>query len=156
MRGAIRTVLGVAATGLLVLAMSSPAAAVPMENDTAVRDTSSDSGSCITTGNIAATGCFKPYGDVVFAQDISPDANDVYTLWQNQLRDSTGTWALYRNGKCTYTGGSISKGACNKEMYEYSSTNAWGGKGSRVRVKACVIDFGDDTCSSWSGWINND
>ncbi|MFJ9320378.1 hypothetical protein [Streptomyces globisporus] len=41
MRGAIRTAVGFAATGLLVLAMSNPAAAVTMENDTAKRDTSS-------------------------------------------------------------------------------------------------------------------
>ncbi|MFF3030010.1 hypothetical protein ACFVS7_03145 [Streptomyces rubiginosohelvolus] len=74
------------------------------------------------SGNIAATGCFKPYGDVVFASDHSPDGHSVYTLWQNQLRDK----------------------------------NAWGGKGSKVRVKACVADFGDDTCGSWSSWIYND
>ncbi|MFI0106778.1 hypothetical protein ACH4NW_00240 [Streptomyces globisporus] len=108
------------------------------------------------SGNIAATGCFKPYGDVVFASDHSPDGNSVYTLWQNQLRDGTGTWGLYRKGKCSYSGGSFSMGSCNKEMYEHSSRNAWGGKGSKVRVKACVADFGGDTCGSWSSWIYND
>jgi len=156
MRGAIRTVVGAAATGLLVLAMSNPAAAVTMEYDTAVRDRSSDAGTCVGTSNIAATGCFKPYGDVVFASDTSFDGAEVYTLWQNQLRDSTGTWGLYRNGKCSWDGGGFTMGACNKEMYEDSSRNAWGGTGSRVRVKACVNDLGDDTCSSWSSWIYND
>ena len=157
MRGAIRTVVGAAATGLLVLAMSNPAAAVTMEYDTAVRDTSSVPNEfCVGSGNVAATGCFKPYGDVVFASDHAADTDAVYTLWQNQLRDSTGTWGLYRNGKCTYSEGAYSKGACNKEMYEHSIRNAWGGTGSRVRVMACVDDIGDDTCGSWSSWIYND
>ncbi|MET8732173.1 hypothetical protein ABZV81_34125 [Streptomyces parvus] len=155
MRGAMRTVTGVAATGLLILAMSDPAAAATMEYNTAVKDTSTDVGSCIATGNKAAKGCFKPYGDVVFAADSSKDGFAVYTDWQNELRDSKGKWGLYRNGRCTYSEGAYRHGACNKDMYENSSSNAWGGKGSRIRVKVCVADLGDDTCSSWSSWIYN-
>lgn len=155
MRGAIRTAVGMVATGLLVLTMANPASAVTMEYNTAVRDTSNAGDGCITMGNLSSTACFKPYGDVVFAADMLPDGYSVYALWQNELRNSVGNWGLYRNGKCTYTGGSISKGSCNKDMYEDSSSNAWGGKGSRVRVKACTNDLGDDTCSGWSGWIYN-
>jgi hypothetical protein len=160
MRGAIRTVVGTAATGLLVLAMSNPAAAVTMEYDTAVKDSSSvNDYYCISAENGAswtlARACFEPSGDVIFAYDGAKDGYAVYALWQNELRDSNGNWGLYRNGKCTYEGGGYSQGACNKEMYEYSSRNAHGGVGSRVRVKACVADIGDDTCSSWSRWILN-
>ncbi|MFJ8085342.1 hypothetical protein ACIQ6Y_32700 [Streptomyces sp. NPDC096205] len=144
-----------ATTGLLVLAMANPASAVTMENDTAVRDTSDAGDGCITMGNLSATACFKPYGDVVFAVDMLPDAYSVYALWQNELRNSVGTWGLYRNGKCSWSGSAPSKGSCNKDMYEHSSSNAWGGKGSRVRVKACTNDLGDDTCSGWSSWIYN-
>lgn len=154
MRGAIRTVLGMAATGMLVLAMSNPAAAATMEYDTAVKDTTSvNDYYCVVKDDLwtTARACFKPYGDVLFAGDEFKDGASATTEWQNELRDSNGNWGLYRNGKCTWSGGSGTQGSCNKEMYEYSSKNAHGGVGSRVRVKACL----GDSCSSWSRWILN-
>ncbi|MBZ9643309.1 hypothetical protein [Streptomyces sp. PSKA30] len=146
--------VGAVATGLFVLAMSNPAAAAESDN-AAWSDAPTGDRTCITVGNLTATACFKPYGDVIYVQDLSPDANEVYAYWQNQLRDSTGTWGTYRSGTCTYTGGAYGWGSCNKDFYEHSSSNAWGGQGSRVRVKACVNDLGDDTCSSLTVWVNN-
>ncbi|KUO10617.1 hypothetical protein [Streptomyces dysideae] len=149
-----------ATTGLLVLAMGNPASAATMEYNTASSDNSSvNSYYCAYAKNGAgwtlARGCFQPSGDIVFAKDNSADGWPVYTLWQNELKDSNGNWGLYRNGKCSWSGNAPSQGSCNKDMYEYSSKNAHGGVGSRVRVKSCVADLGDDTCSSWSTWILN-
>ncbi|MFD6138350.1 hypothetical protein [Promicromonospora sp. NPDC060271] len=82
----------------------------------------------------------------------------VYVLWQNNLRDSNGNWQAYRNGRCEYFGGWDNWGECAIDIYEHTtSPNAKGGKGSRVRIKACVnVPRLPDDCSDWTGYVYND
>ncbi|MCX4411741.1 hypothetical protein OOK43_00415 [[Kitasatospora] papulosa] len=48
------------------------------------------------------------------------------------------------------------RSAIDRDFYEPAgSTNAYGGKGSRIQVSACVADIGDDECRT-STWIGND
>jgi hypothetical protein len=150
-RGVARTAVGAVATGVLVLAMSNPAAAA--ESDTGGASNGPSSGTCISEIS-GARACFQPDGDVIYAKDTSFDAYSVYTYWENQLKDSSGTWKTYRSGKCWNKRGSGEWASCNKDFYENSSTNAYGGKGSRISIAACVDDLGDDTCEP-SPWLYN-
>ncbi|MFF1298520.1 MULTISPECIES: hypothetical protein [unclassified Streptomyces] len=153
MRGVTRTALGAVATGVLVLAMSNPAAAAD-ESDTGVASSAPTSGTCVTEIQ-GARACFKPDGDVIYAKDTSLDGWSVYASWENQLRNSSGTWKTYRTGKCWNNRGEGDWVSCNKDFYENStSPNALGGTGSRIILAACVDDLGDDTCY-WGGPIYN-
>ncbi|TXS28387.1 hypothetical protein EAO74_13380 [Streptomyces sp. gb1(2016)] len=102
-----------------------------------------------------AKACFQRYGDLIWTKDTSADGYSVYTNWTNQLKQPSGTWKTYRTGKCSNPGSSGDNASCNKDFYESSSTNAYGGKGSRIQVSACVASFGDDECQTTT-WINND
>ncbi|GHH69556.1 hypothetical protein [Promicromonospora soli] len=152
--GAAAIVLGLA----LALGIAAPAHAVE-EYDRA--DSTSPSGTmelCIGTPTPGGGGCFKKYGDKIFVHDGEPDGWSVYILWSNNLRDSNYEWQPYRTGRCEFYGGYPNWGECNKDFYEHStSPNAKGGKGSRVRIKACVNRTNlTDLCSEWSGYAYND
>lgn len=152
-RAGLRSVfVTLAAGGALFVAMSNPAAAAE-ETDKGVPSGAPSSGTCITeiTG---ATGCFQPYGDVIYIKDTSLDGYSVYVKWQNEIRNSSGTWHSYRNGKCTSDRGKGDWAKCDKDFYEASSTNALGGKGSRIKLTACVASIGDDECAT-SPWLSN-
>ncbi len=143
-RGVARAAFGAVATGVLVLAMSNPAAAA--ESDTGSASSGPTSGTCISEIS-GARACFQPDGDIIFAKDTSFDGYSVYTSWVNQLKDSSGNWKTYRTGTCRNNRGSGEWAACNKDFYENStSPNALGGKGSRISIAACVDDLGGDTC----------
>ncbi|MER5724973.1 hypothetical protein ACIQGA_02925 [[Kitasatospora] papulosa] len=47
------------------------------------------------------------------------------------------------------------RSAIDRDFYEAGSTNAYGSKGSRIQVSACVAGIGDDECRT-STWISND
>ncbi|MER7138605.1 hypothetical protein ABZ516_19540 [Streptomyces sp. NPDC019826] len=48
------------------------------------------------------------------------------------------------------------RSAIDRDFYEPAgSTNAYGSKGSRIQVSACVAGIGDDECRT-STWISND
>ncbi|MGW1587528.1 hypothetical protein [Streptomyces sp. NPDC002386] len=134
------------------MAMSSPAVAA--DDDTGVVGGSPASGSTCIINIQGAKGCFQPYGDVIWIKDTSLDGYGVYAKWTNQLKNSSGNWQTYRTGKCSNPGSSGDWAACNKDFYESSSTNAYGGKGSRIQVTACVASIGDDECDT-STWISN-
>ncbi|MFC8534178.1 hypothetical protein ACFUJY_09495 [Streptomyces sp. NPDC057249] len=143
-----------AAGGALFVAMANPAAAAE-EVDKGVA-TGEPSGAMTCIVEVAgATGCFKPYGDVIYTRDNSFDAYSVYAKWQNQIRDSSGTWHAYRNGKCTNDRGQGDWAKCDKNFYEASTTNAYGGKGSRIKLTVCVANLGDDHCAT-TPWLSND
>jgi hypothetical protein len=153
MRGVTKSVLGAVATGLLVLAMSNPAAAD--DDNTGVVGGSPGSDSTCIINIQGAKACFQPYGDVIWIKDTSFDGYSVYAKWTNQLRDSGGSWHNNRSGKCSNPGSSGDWASCNKDFYEASTTNSYGGKGSRIQVTACIASIGDDECDT-STWISND
>ncbi|OQO90345.1 hypothetical protein B1813_17500 [Saccharomonospora piscinae] len=103
-------------------------------------------------------GCLKKYGDRLFAWDTTLDGFSVYVLWENQLKNSNGTWSLYRKGRCTSSHGWDTYGECNKNFYENSTfPNAKGGQGSRIRIKSCAdVKLIADHCTAWSSWMLND
>lgn len=160
MRIAARAILGAAAAGAAVIALSTPAAAVDYDEyneTTQVANSSMNTADvCVGVGNATGTGCFKKDGDVFLVQDTLPDGMAVYVNWENQLRNANGVWMDYRSGTCKHRLGAGTTGACNKDFYENSSSNAVGGKGSRIRFKTCSSDpIFVDPCSGLTSWIYN-
>jgi hypothetical protein len=98
-------------------------------------------------------GCFKKYGDQWWVRDTGTDVTAYAAiLWENHLKDASGSWGLYRSGECDNGLGDGQWGVCNKDYYEDSSRNAWGGYGSRLRWRSCGV-YG---CTGWSNWVYND
>ncbi|MFG2592158.1 hypothetical protein [Streptomyces sp. NPDC048438] len=154
MRAVLRsTAVTLMAGGALFFTMSNPAAAAE-SNTGVVGGSPGSTATCISTIS-GAKACFQRYGDVIWTKDTSGDGYSVYTNWTNQLKQPSGTWKTYRTGKCSNPGSSGDNASCNKDFYESSSTNAYGGKGSRIQVSACVASLGDDECQTTT-WINND
>ncbi|GAA2706744.1 hypothetical protein [Micromonospora olivasterospora] len=105
------------------------------------------------TATQGVQGCFKKYGDQWWVQDTASDVTAyAAVLWENHLRDGSGSWGLYRSGECNNRLGDGRWGVCNKDYWEDSSHNAWGGYGSRLRWRSCGV-YG---CTSWSNWVYND
>lgn len=152
LRRVTKMAVGSIATALLVVGMSHPAAAA--ETDTAVSSGTPTNASCITELS-GAEACFKPDGDILYVLDTSRDGHDVYAKWDNQLRDSSGSFRSYRTGSCRSSLGYGNWAACNKDFYEDSSDNAYGGNGSRILLYACVDDLGDDSCTGITVYNRN-
>lgn len=129
---------------------------VPVESDLAESFGPPGQEALCTYANIAA-GCFRPYGDVLYVQDSRANLSSPYLHWQNQLRGPNGSWTLYRAGKCWNMLDAPNWGICNKDFYEHSTVRSDGGKGSQLRWRLCSpAAAGNDSCTAWTGWINND
>ncbi|MEU3776942.1 hypothetical protein AB0F11_27815 [Streptomyces sp. NPDC032472] len=122
--------------------------AVSAEIDTAQPGTPPSDITCLSAPQ-GARGCFRTYGDQWWVLDTDTPYAAI-AVWENELWDGD-SWEPYRNGQCENKLGEGHWGVCNKDYYEDSSRNAYGGYGSRVRWRACGV-FG---CSSWSAWTRN-
>ncbi|OXM45470.1 hypothetical protein CFP75_30920 [Amycolatopsis alba DSM 44262] len=75
----------------------------------------------------------------------------VYARWSNWLWDGS-SWRQYRQGECSISTQNT-WGHCNKDFYEDSTNpNAFGGKGSGIRLSLCKSGAG---CSTET-WTWND
>ncbi len=105
-----------------------------------------------------AKGCFAKYGDSWRIQDSLADGDQTFIYWENWLWNGS-SWQPYRFGECSNNLGAPQWGACNKDYYESSSTNYYGGKGSRIRFQTCRRDLINTACTpssiSQAPWINN-
>ncbi|MET9451768.1 hypothetical protein [Streptomyces cinerochromogenes] len=152
------------ALGGMLLLPGSASAANPVTAAPAVQayewDTAVSGGTppqdCLANA-ISRTGseaCFERYGDVLWVKDTSADGHSATNSWDNYLADSGGNWTLYRQGSCVNKLGSGKWGYCNKDFYENSSANAYGGRGSSVDYAACVYDSADGTWHGCSGSLS--
>src|SRR4051812_36210402 len=80
-----------------------------------------------------AHACFARVGDVIWVDNNSGE--HVKARWENWLRDSRGVWEAYRVGDCISL--NWGWGYCNENFYEDSSRNAYGGRGSGIRLYTC-------------------
>jgi hypothetical protein len=107
---------------------------------------------------MVAKGCFTRYGDVWAIQDSFGDTYQTFIYWENWIRDGA-SWRPYRYGECSNNLGAPNWGKCNKDYYESSSTNFYGGTGSRIRFQVCRRQPWATTCNPGSindaAWINN-
>ncbi|MFE9356182.1 hypothetical protein [Streptomyces olivaceoviridis] len=94
-----------------------------------------------------AEGCFVKYGDKFTAEDTASDGYSAVVYWTNYLWDGS-SWRPYRTGGCLNSAGAGTKGTCNYDFYENTSTNAYGAKGSQLAFKACTYDSPTDTVAS--------
>ncbi|MGQ4515417.1 hypothetical protein [Streptomyces sp. DW26H14] len=78
-----------------------------------------------------AKACFQPYGDILWVYGRGHDAN-----WENHIRNSSGAWQEYRVGSCMNALSGNRWGYCNKNFYEDTTKNKYGGKGSGIRLQA--------------------
>lgn len=98
-------------------------------------------------------GCFQPHGDLIWVKDISNNNRSAYVYWQLYLRTSSGSWKLRRAGTCSSSSQTVGYWAeCDYDFYEDTTLNAYGGKGSGVRVYVC--QYGDG-CSHDYVWVRN-
>jgi len=108
---------------------------------------------------MTAKGCFTKYGDVWHILDAAVDGQQTFIYWENWLWNGS-SWKPYRSGWCNNDLGGNNWGKCNKDYYESSSTNYYGGKGSRLRFQVCRRNFVGTNCTPGSidgaAWINND
>ena len=165
---AAAAVLGVALTATPASAAPTPTGANPsivvaatpatFEVDTAVAGSRPPSTgvSCRSYvddgGRLLSEACFQLHGDKIWVRDDLVDGHAAVGAWQNYLRDPSGTWVLYRYGRCDNKMGAGSWGVCDKNFYEdTTSPNALGGTGSGLRLFACTsVD-----CIFPYAWIRN-
>ena len=97
-----------------------------------------------------ASACFKKYGDQIWVRDTEwSEHPQAIGEWENWLFDGS-QWNLYRKGYC-YRLYETDWGVCNKDFYEDTTTNYFGGQGSRIYWRACSFDG----CSAWTN-VRND
>jgi hypothetical protein len=108
---------------------------------------------CIGPGQIPTVGdgCFHRYGDQIYVEDTANNGYTTYVYYQLYLYTSAKTWKLRRAGQC-YAHGVDSWGECDYDFYEDSTVNAYGGKGSGVRIYLCETNSG---CSQYYKWVRN-
>ena len=135
--GAVVAVPAAAAAVPSTPGQTSPPRVTPSEyeEDTAVAGTPDFSKYYV--GCSADTGvevCFQPHGDMIWVMDTKPDGSAAFGDWVNQLRFGSGPndWSAWRQGTCTNRLGAYHWGYCNKNFYEWDTTNLYGLKGSRV------------------------
>jgi hypothetical protein len=148
--------LGVALA--LILWNGGPAAALelPPEDPQMAVWGSGPSNVAECTETDVASGCFQKYGDQIWVKDGSGDFFGTYVKWENWLRNANLEWLRYRSGECVNELDAPNWGVCNKDFYEHSTAgNAYGGTGSRIRIRACVSAVGTDPCTSWLTVYNN-
>lgn len=111
---------------------------------------------------MTAKGCFTKNDDLWYIQDAFPDGSQTFVYWENWLWSGDGPgaqWKPYRYGECTNNLNAPNWGKCNKNYYESSSTNFYGGKGSKIRFQTCRRVPADNVCNPVSiedaPWINN-
>jgi hypothetical protein len=132
--------------------------ATAAENDNAVNTADSPPYPGVSaddcTGNYLVDTCFQKYGDKIWVRDLDPDNLYVYAYWENYLRDSSGTWRLYRWGRCEdHLGYAATWTYCDKSFYEdQTSPNALNGMGSGIRLYACFETGG---CPTGYVWVRN-
>ncbi|SNS81035.1 hypothetical protein [Actinomadura mexicana] len=104
---------------------------------------------CVTQS--FATACFQKHGDKFSLYNGSFRDGDVASLnWSNYLRTRSGSWKYYRKGRFANPFIQNWRGD-NRDLYEDQSVNAYGGKGSGIRLYACASGKG---CSRYI-WIRN-
>jgi hypothetical protein len=163
-----RTVVMAFAIGILLLGSQGQALATdfpkPFEDDVASYTFEENGDKCTTVskppfGGLSAKGCFVKYGDIWRIQDGSTDGDQTFIYWENWLHDGS-TWRPYRHGECNNNLNAPNWGQCNKDLYENSSTNYYGGRGSRVRFQVCTRDIMGNYCIpediGGATWVSND
>lgn len=99
-----------------------------------------------------ATACFQKHGDKFTLYNGSYRDGDVAALnWSNYLRTRSGSWKYYRKGHLANPFPQRWRGPWIRNLYEDQSVNAYGGKGSGIRLSACATGKG---CSRYI-WIRN-
>jgi hypothetical protein len=146
-------VCGVATLALAGLAApaNASAAAPAYDLDIAVAGSppAFDVGDC--ESNTEVLVCFQKYGDKIWVLDLDSDGHSAEGYWENYLWDGSD-WVFYRNGYCDDHLTTTQWGYCNKDIYEDSTNpNAYGGKGSGIRLYACGLD----NCGTENVWIRN-
>lgn len=105
---------------------------------------------CVTYG--FATACFRKHGDQFLLYNGGYTSDDLAMLkWSNYLRTRSGTWKYYRKGHHVNPYPRRWGGPWHHNIYEDQSVNAYGGKGSGIRLYACASSKG---CSRYI-WIRN-
>ena len=97
---------------------------------------------CVST--TGARACFQPYGDKLWVKGRVASAD-----WENYLRDRTGAWKEYRTGACLNHLRGGRWGYCKVNLYEETSKNPYGGKGSGVRLQAVGTDPRHPSSQIW-------
>lgn len=110
------------------------------------------SGQCYTNSTVKA--CFQPYGDKIWVLDTASDGYAGNASWENLLRNSSGAWdtRVYRSGNCANHLTANHWGYCNYDFYEDTTTNAFGGQGSGIRVFPWAANAGQ----TGYAWVRND
>ncbi|MGI5422073.1 hypothetical protein [Actinomadura luteofluorescens] len=99
-----------------------------------------------------ATACFRKHGDGILLYNGGNTSDDVTIVkWSNYLRTRSGAWKYYRKGHHVNPYPHNWSGPWKHNFYEDQSVNAYGGKGSGIRLYACV---GGKGCSRYI-WIRN-
>ncbi|MEU8125477.1 hypothetical protein AB0C21_42770 [Spirillospora sp. NPDC049024] len=98
-----------------------------------------------------AKACFQKYGDKIWLYNGGATSDDIAAVrWSNFLRTRSGSWKYYRQGH--YLNSYPRKWLDdNRDFYEDQTVNAYGGKGSGIRLYACASGKG---CSRYI-WIRN-
>ncbi|MEO3748778.1 hypothetical protein [Plantactinospora sp. B5E13] len=130
-RTLVRVLASVAASIAVVMAVSSPAAAVSYEKNVGTYTTASPnygaSGHWVQSVNNTSNhlAVFQAEGDRWWILDNVKDGKSVVVVWYN-YRNGT----LYRTGECKNNHGAPSWAVCNKNYYEDST----------IYAKTCLYD----------------
>jgi hypothetical protein len=101
-----------------------------------------------------ATACFEKYGDKLWIYNGDWEfPRYTKNQWENWLWDGD-EWIKYRWGECFDDGGG-SWFVCNKDFYENTSTNYYGGKGSNIFWRACDRGASGWSCGGWRSTRND-
>lgn len=97
-----------------------------------------------------ATACFVKNGDKISLYDGGYTTDNPTSMkWSNYLRTRSGAWKYYRKGSHA-SFRPLSWTTWNYNFYEDQSVNAYGGKGSGIRLYACT----KEGCSKYI-WVRN-
>lgn len=128
---------------------NSVSTAATWETDTAVAGTPPSGLPCKSTTGV--TVCFEANGDILWVKDTVSDGYAAIASWENYLRDTSGNWQFYRHGECDNKLSAGHWGYCNKDFYEDTSLNEYGGHGSGLRLYPCT----SSVCSTDYLWVRN-
>jgi len=153
MMGALAAILLVGAPS----AVADPATETDYAVDGSIPDGLPNVDDCydgVVEGYVAVRVCLEKHGDELWVRDMAADGHSVELFWKNYLKDASGNWGLYRQGRCVDRLGSAADWTyCEKDFYEnQTNPNAHGGKGSGLRLHPCVVDRG---CAQEYRWVVN-
>lgn len=128
--------------------MTPPAPSQAAANSRAPRATAAAGTECVTYS--FAKACFRKHGDRILLYNGGSTSDDVAVVkWRNYLRTRSGSWKYYRKGHGVNTYPRQTR-YWPHNFYEDQSVNAYGGRGSGIRLVACA----NGHCSRYI-WIRN-